>query len=129
MVKAEGIKSIKEKLKMKNKYLIYFLIFICFFWLLYPLIEKESITLFLLNSLASPAGIFICYESIKNKKKFNIYKNIIFYYFLAYGLFFLSIDIYNILNKNMLVTDFGLTSDIVVIYCAIKLKYMGLFTK
>ena len=114
---------------MKNKYLIYFLTFICFFWLLYPLVVKESITLFLLNSLASPAGIFICYESIKNKKKFNIYKNIIFYYFLAYGLFFLSIDIFNILNKNMLVTDFGLTSDIVVIYCAIKLKYMGLFTK
>ncbi len=114
---------------MEKKYLIYFLIFICFFWLLYPLLEKESITFFVLNSLASPAGIFICYESIKNKKKFNIYKNIIFYYFLAYGLFFLSIDIYNILNKTILATDFALTSDIVVIYCAIKVKYIGLFKK
>ena len=114
---------------MKKKYLIYCLIFICFFWLLYPLVEKESITFFLLNSLASPTGIFICYEYIKNKKKFNIYKNIIFYYFLSYGLFFLSTDIYNILNKNMLVTDFGLTSDIVVIYCAIKVKYISLFKK
>tara|TARA_R110002096_G_scaffold50015_7_gene131770 strand:- start:884 stop:1180 length:297 start_codon:yes stop_codon:yes gene_type:complete len=98
--------------------------------MIYPLVEKEpTTTLFLLDLLASPAGIFICYKYIKNTKNTHIYENIIFYYFLTYGLLFLSIDIYNMVNKITLITDFGLTSDITVIYCAIKVKYKGLWGK
>lgn len=109
---------------MKNKYILLWFIFLCFFWLVYSIydIDSHSFHIFIANLITSPIGIAICSYAIRDNYKFYKAKNILFWYFLFYGLVYLNYDLYLILNYYSSYKDFGLISDVSIIYCSFIIR-------
>jgi len=103
----------------------------CIIWVIYSYcnIYKLGYCNFIINLILSPIGISLCLYAISNKNNFYKCKQYVYMFFMFYGGYFLIYDIYLIINEIMSYKDFGLISDVSIIYFARCLKFRYKKTK
>ena len=109
---------------LKFSHILLWLIVICSWWVIYSYCHIYNIgyCIFIINLILSPIGIALCSYAMLNKYNFYKVKKYLHVFFLFYGISFLLYDIVLIVEGVISYQDFGLISDVSIIYFARSLR-------